>query len=102
MRLMISRCRYMGTAATGVIGLPSMITAPGLNMSLNHGEPGTVYNVGGGNEKENLTVAETHTQLFRQTQVLDQVRHRPSRARSKVCHRLQPTSWSWLAAEGVF
>src|SRR4026207_1047080 len=30
----------------------------GIEHVLTHGEPGTIYNVGGGNEKENMTVAE--------------------------------------------
>ena len=30
----------------------------GIEFALLHGEPGTIYNVGGGNERENITVAE--------------------------------------------
>jgi dTDP-glucose 4,6-dehydratase len=61
-----------------------------------HGEPGTVYNVGGGNERENLAVAETLLAHLRKSKSLIRlVQDRPGHDRRYAvdCSRLRRLRW---------
>jgi dTDP-glucose 4,6-dehydratase len=63
---------------------------------LQHGEPGTVYNVGGGNERENLVVAETLlAHLRKSTSLIRLVQDRPGHDRRYAvdCSRLRRLGW---------
>lgn len=64
---------------------------------LHHGEPGCVYNVGGGNELENLAVAETILKhLGKPMSLIRFVRDRPGHDRRYAvdCSRLRALGWS--------
>ena len=64
---------------------------------LRHGEPGTVYNVGGGNEQENLTVAETIlTHLGKPKSLIRFVEDRPGHDRRYAvdCSRARALGWT--------
>ena len=63
---------------------------------LSHGEPGTVYNVGGGNERENLVVAETLLgNLQKPPSLIRLVQDRPGHDRRYAvdCSRLRKLGW---------
>ena len=53
-----SRCRSTATAATSATGCTSTTTAGASSSSLSNGEPGEVYNIGGGTELTNLELTE--------------------------------------------
>lgn len=64
---------------------------------LRHGEPGTVYNVGGGNEQENLAVAETIlAHLGKPKSLLRFVEDRPGHDRRYAvdCERARALGWT--------
>jgi dTDP-glucose 4,6-dehydratase len=68
----------------------------GIEHVLNHGQPGTIYNVGGGNEKENLTVAELILQCLGKPKslirfVTDRLGH--DRRYAIDCSRLGGRGW---------
>src|SRR5580765_4180852 len=68
----------------------------GIEHVLNHGVPGTVYNVGGGNEKENLTGAELILDCLDKPQSLIRfVTDRPGHDRRYAidCSRLRGLGW---------
>lgn len=63
---------------------------------LQHGEPGTVYNVGGGNEQENLAVAEVIlAHLGKPKSLIRYVEDRPGHDRRYAvdCSRVQALGW---------
>ncbi|MFM7841606.1 MAG: GDP-mannose 4,6-dehydratase, partial [Nitrospira sp.] len=63
---------------------------------LAHGEPGTVYNVGGGNERENRAVAETLLRYLQKPGSLIRfVQDRPGHDRRYAvdCDRLRRLGW---------
>ncbi|MGA6826560.1 dTDP-glucose 4,6-dehydratase [Nitrospira sp. NS4] len=69
----------------------------GIEQVLLHGEAGTVYNVGGGNERENLTVAEQILAcLGKSKDLLRFVTDRPGHDRRCAvdCSRLRGLGWS--------
>ncbi|MCC2642203.1 MAG: rfbB [Nitrospira sp.] len=58
--------------------------AAGIEHVFDHGEPGTIYNLGGGNERENVTVAE---------QIVTALGRSRSLIRSIDCSRLHALGW---------
>ncbi|HNL89791.1 MAG: dTDP-glucose 4,6-dehydratase [Nitrospira sp.] len=71
--------------------------AAGIQHVFEQGEPGTVYNVGGGNERENITVAEQIvTALGTSRSLIRFVQDRPGHDRrySIDCSRLRALGWS--------
>jgi dTDP-glucose 4,6-dehydratase len=63
---------------------------------LHHGAPGLVYNIGGGNERENIAVAETILdRLGKPKALIHHVRDRPGHDRrySVDCSRLHALGW---------
>ncbi len=63
---------------------------------LRHGEPGTIYNIGGGNERENITVAEIILKhLGKPRALLRFVQDRPGHDRRYAvdCRRLHALGW---------
>jgi len=61
-----------------------------------HGEPGQIYNIGGGNERENVTVAELLlTCLGKSAQLIRFVRDRPGHDRRYAvdCAKLRKLGW---------
>lgn len=70
--------------------------AAGIEHVFDHGEPGTIYNLGGGNERENVTVAEQIvTALGRSRGLIRFVQDRPGHDRrySIDCSRLHALGW---------
>jgi dTDP-glucose 4,6-dehydratase len=68
----------------------------GIEHILNHGQPGTIYNVGGGNEKENLTVAELILHcLGKPKSLIRFITDRPGHDRRYAidCSRLRDLGW---------
>lgn len=68
----------------------------GIEHVLRHGEPGMVYNIGGGNERENIVVAETILkQLGKPKSLLRFVQDRPGHDRRYAidCGRLRQLGW---------
>ncbi len=68
----------------------------GIEHVLHHGQPGMIYNVGGGNEKENLTVAELILQhLDKPRSLMRFVTDRPGHDRRYAvdCSRLRALGW---------
>ena len=64
---------------------------------LMHGEPGSIYNVGGGNERENIQVAESIlTILGRPKSLLRFIQDRPGHDRRYAvdCSRLKQLGWA--------
>jgi dTDP-glucose 4,6-dehydratase len=64
---------------------------------LRHGEPGSVYNIGGGNERENRTVAEAIlAHLGKPTGLIRFVQDRPGHDRRYAvdCSRLRALGWA--------
>jgi dTDP-glucose 4,6-dehydratase len=62
-----------------------------------HGEPGSIYNVGGGNERENIEVAETIvTTLGKPKSLLRFIQDRPGHDRRYAvdCSRLRKLGWA--------
>lgn len=71
--------------------------AAGIEHVFDQGQPGTVYNVGGGNERENLTVAEHIVAALGQSRSLIRlVQDRPGHDRrySIDCSRLRALGWT--------
>lgn len=71
--------------------------AAGIQHVFEQGEPGTVYNVGGGNERENITVAEQIVATLGKSRSLIRfVQDRPGHDRrySIDCRRLRALGWS--------
>ena len=71
--------------------------AAGIQHVFQQGEPGTIYNVGGGNERENITVAEQIVAtLGRSRSLIRFVQDRPGHDRcySIDCSRLRALGWS--------
>ena len=71
--------------------------AAGIQYAFEQGEPGTVYNVGGGNERENITVAERIvTALGKSRSLIRFVQDRPGHDRrySIDCTRLRALGWA--------
>ncbi len=69
----------------------------GIEHALLHGEPGTAYNIGGGNERENLTVAEMILDFLGQPKsLLRFVSDRPGHDRRYAvdCSRLRELGWN--------
>jgi dTDP-glucose 4,6-dehydratase len=61
-----------------------------------HGEPGQIYNIGGGNERENVTVAESLLAcLGKSSQLIRFVRDRPGHDRRYAvdCAKLRKLGW---------
>lgn len=70
--------------------------AAGIEHVFRHGAPGTVYNVGGGNERENLVVAEAIlAQLGKPRSLIRHVQDRPGHDRRYAvdCTRLRGIGW---------
>jgi dTDP-glucose 4,6-dehydratase len=68
----------------------------GIEHVLSHGQPGTVYNVGGGNEKENLAVAQLILRCLGKPESLIRfVTDRPGHDRRYAidCSRLRGLGW---------
>jgi dTDP-glucose 4,6-dehydratase len=68
----------------------------GIEHVFDHGQPGTIYNVGGGNERENLTVAEQIVAaLGKPRSLIRLVQDRPGHDRrySIDCSRLRALGW---------
>ena len=71
--------------------------AAGIEHVFEQGQPGTVYNIGGGNERENLTVAEHIVAALGQSRALIRlVQDRPGHDRrySINCSRLRALGWT--------
>lgn len=71
--------------------------AAGIQHVFEQGQPGTVYNVGGGNERENITVAEQIVATLGKSRSLIRfVQDRPGHDRrySIDCSRLRALGWS--------
>ncbi len=69
----------------------------GIEHVLNHGTPGQVYNIGGGNERENINVAEIILQeLNRPKSLIRYVQDRPGHDRRYAvdCSRLHALGWA--------
>lgn len=69
----------------------------GIEHVLHHGEPGCVYNIGGGNERENLAVAEIILKhLGKPVSLIRFVQDRPGHDRRYAvdCSRLRALGWS--------
>jgi len=69
----------------------------GIEHVLRHGEPGSVYNIGAGNERENRTVAEAIlAHLGRPTSLIRFVQDRPGHDRRYAvdCARLRAIGWA--------
>lgn len=70
--------------------------AAGIEHAFRHGEPGKVYNVGGGNERENIVVAEAIlAQLGKPRSLIRHVQDRPGHDRRYAvdCTRLGGIGW---------
>ena len=68
----------------------------GIEFALIHGEPGTIYNVGGGNERENIDVAESILKhLNKPLSLIRYVQDRPGHDRRYAinCARLRALGW---------
>ncbi len=68
-----------------------------IDFVLRHGEPGTVYNVGGANERENITVADMILkQLGKPMSLIRYVQDRPGHDRRYAvdCSRLHALGWT--------
>ena len=64
---------------------------------LRHGEAGSIYNIGGGNERENITVAEAIlTRLGKPMSLIRYVQDRPGHDRRYAvdCSRLRASGWT--------
>ncbi|MDR4480013.1 MAG: dTDP-glucose 4,6-dehydratase [Nitrospira sp.] len=71
--------------------------AAGIQHVFEHGQPGSIYNVGGGNERENITVAEQIVAtLGKSRSLIRLVQDRPGHDRrySIDCSRLRELGWS--------
>ncbi|GKS58999.1 dTDP-glucose 4,6-dehydratase [Nitrospira sp.] len=71
--------------------------AAGIEHVFRHGKPGTVYNVGGGNERENLVVALTILdQLGKPRSLIRYVQDRPGHDRRYAvdCGRVRAIGWA--------
>lgn len=71
--------------------------AAGIQHAFEEGQPGTVYNVGGGNERENITVAEQIVaELGKSRSLIRFVQDRPGHDRrySIDCGRLRALGWT--------
>jgi dTDP-glucose 4,6-dehydratase len=71
--------------------------AAGIQHVFEQGEPGTIYNVGGGNERENIAVAEQIVAALGKSRSLIRfVQDRPGHDRrySIDCSRLRTLGWS--------
>jgi dTDP-glucose 4,6-dehydratase len=69
----------------------------GIEHVFDHGQPGTIYNVGGGNERENVTIAEQIVRALGQPRSLIRfVQDRPGHDRrySIDCSRLRALGWA--------
>jgi len=69
----------------------------GVEHVLCHGEPGSIYNIGGGNEQENLAVAELILKLLgKPMNLIRFVQDRPGHDRRYAvdCRRLQALGWT--------
>ena len=69
----------------------------GIEHVFGHGQPGTIYNVGGGNERENVTVADhILTALGRSRDLIRFVQDRPGHDRRYAidCSRLRALGWT--------
>jgi len=68
----------------------------GIEAVLRHGEPGHVYNVGGGNERENIAIAEAIlAHLGKPSSLIQYVQDRPGHDRRYAvnCSRLRSLGW---------
>ncbi len=69
----------------------------GIEHVLRHGVPGTVYNIGGGNERENIIVAQAILEhLGKPASLIRHVKDRPGHDRRYAvdCSRLRGLGWS--------
>ncbi|MDE3243564.1 MAG: dTDP-glucose 4,6-dehydratase [Nitrospirota bacterium] len=69
----------------------------GIEYVFRHGEPGTIYNIGGGNERENIAVAEVIlAHLGKPTSLIRFVQDRPGHDRRYAvdCGRLRSLGWA--------
>ena len=69
----------------------------GIEAVLQHGEPGRVYNVGGGNERENIAIAEAIlAHLGKPVSLVRYVQDRPGHDRRYAvdCSRLRALGWT--------
>ena len=60
----------------------------GIDLVLREGVPGQVYNIGGGNEVQNLTITHQHPRAARQGHGAHPLRHRPAGPRPPLRDRL--------------
>ena len=58
-----SRCPCTATGARSATGCTSRTTAPAIELVLREGRPGEIYNVGGGNERENMEITQRIVEL---------------------------------------
>lgn len=68
----------------------------GIEQVFRHGEPGRIYNIGGGNERENIAVAESILRhLGKPVSLIRYVQDRPGHDRRYAvdCRRLQALGW---------
>ncbi|WP_447979754.1 dTDP-glucose 4,6-dehydratase [Candidatus Nitrospira bockiana] len=68
----------------------------GIEFALQHGEPGQVYNIGGGNERENIDVATSIlTHLGKPSSLIRYVQDRPGHDRRYAidCSRIHALGW---------
>ncbi|MDQ6733917.1 MAG: GDP-mannose 4,6-dehydratase, partial [Nitrospirota bacterium] len=69
----------------------------GIEFALLHGEPGTIYNVGGGNERENISVSQSILKhLDKPLSLIRYVQDRPGHDRRYAidCTRLRTLGWT--------
>ena len=76
-----SAARCTATARTCATGCSSRTSRAGSGTRCSHGAPGEVYNCGGPDECDNLTVVAQDHRADRRGRVADRVRDRPARAR---------------------
>jgi dTDP-glucose 4,6-dehydratase len=69
----------------------------GIEHVFDHGQPGTIYNVGGGNERKNVTIAEQIVRALGQSpRLIRFVLDRPGHDRRYAidCSRLRALGWA--------
>ena len=69
---------------------------------LEQGEPGTVYNVAAGNNRDNLTVARAILERLDRPEIADPVRRGPAGPRLGLHHGCLTAGRAWLAARARF
>ena len=91
------RCPSTATAPTCATGCTSRTTARPSSSCCARASPGTVYNVGGGNEVANIELTRRILAELGKDEGLDHAGHRPSRSRPALLSRLRQAPCPRLA-----